>query len=202
MKNKTQLILISSFLCTAFLFISAVSPYNSWKTVEKVKIQKFKGEVIFFDHLIELTKQLNGSKIADKEMIQRLQDIHFTYPLYVARLEKKKEFMYYILRADQEKSQSPFFFEVDVVRSSEEIQLYQLLDRANYQDKLLETLPAKACRGELIYEDMEFVQRQSNKDKLVGNGIQLIPGLFTRVIPAKETKEPFIDLIESDLAKR
>ena len=56
------------------------------------------------------------------------------------------------MRPNKDKRGTPNFFDIDIVKTENEVELTQLEDRNSYVNILLKTIDAGSCRGELIYE--------------------------------------------------
>jgi len=194
---KKYLLLTSVLL---FAFKASELP-EGWIRVEETQINGEKVEVYFFDYMSKLDKlQPEYSNQKGNELIKTLQKVQFQFPAYVAKKNVAKEdsVIYYILRPNESKSESPFFFDLEIVKVSKDFPLQSLEDKAAYKERILKVTDAKGCRGALVCEHNKLIQNSPNKEKLIGSGIQITDSIFTRVIAYKEIKNTFYRLIESN----
>lgn len=184
----------------AIVSFATIDYPEGWTKVGKEKFNGQKFEVYFFDYFSKVKelepdlKNYKGSQFTDK-----LENVHFKFPLYVFSTRKEEVWKYYILRPNEAKRGTPNFFDIDIVTTEHEMGLNGFEDRSGYKNILSKTIEAKSCRGELIYEYNQMIQRNPNKNNLIGNGIPITDSIFTRVIPYQETKTQFFKSIQEDL---
>jgi hypothetical protein len=171
---------------------------KGWAKIENTRARGKRYEVFFFDYYSKLKIiQPDITKSKGARYVQKLQYVQSQFPLYVAKTETDSGFLYYILRPAKAKKEPPFIFDIDIVRSKKEYTLPSLENRNNYTTDLLKTIEAEGCVGELLYEYSQLVQSRPDKKELIGTGVRIKEGVFTRVIPYKETKAQFFKLIRS-----
>ncbi len=187
-------------IIVALLSFKAGEP-RGWAKVETRKLKTYKAEVYFFDYFSKAAEVYPDiSQFKGRAFVDKLADVHFRYPLYVAKVYLKKDTIaYYILRPDRSRKGTPFMFTIDVVKSQQEYILDQLEDTLNYVADRIKIIDAKGCRGGSIYEYNRIVQDNPDNNKLIGNGMRMTDSIITRVIPYEETANPFFRLIEADL---
>lgn len=168
------------------------------KQINKISINGNKGHLFFYDHLVALAQKTDLNNLPDSVFLKKFDDIQFTTPTYIVELKIKKTklYRYYILRANKSKQNTPFFFDLDIVQSSIKLNIDTLKNQVDYKFQLLKTIDAKGCRGATIYEHNDIAQKNPS---LIGNGIQLVKGVFVRVIPFNEIQTNFYKLIENNI---
>lgn len=179
---------------------STIEYPEGWIKVGNERLNGQKYEVYFFDYFSRV-KELEPDlrKYKGTQFTDKLENIHFRFPLYVFLAKKKSSRTYYVLRPNKDKKGTPNFFNIDIINTENEIELTQLEDRSSYTDILSKTIDANSCRGELIYEYNQFIQRNPNKGNLIGNGIPITDSVFTRVIPYEETRNQFLNSIKDNM---
>jgi hypothetical protein len=189
------------FLCIILVGYKTEKLPEGWTQIEKTKIGGEKIEIYFFDYMVRLEKlQPDYLQYKGREFTNILQKVQFQFPAYVAKRKVDRDsVIYFILRPNENKSDSPYFFDFEVVKVEKDFPLESLENKSAYKDKILKTLDAKGCRGSIVSEYNILIQNNPNKKKLIGNGIQIADSIYTRVIPYEELKKPFYKLIESAL---
>lgn len=185
---------------TALSFVTDKTP-EGWTKIKTEKEGDRKFEVYFFDYFTHLQKDQPGIfNYKGKEFTDRLQAIHDKYPLYVFKTRENDSLVYFILRSrPSAPKDTPFSLDIDIIKTAGEYELDRLEERNNYLYDLKKTIPAKSCRSSLVYEYSLIVQKDQQKKKLIGGGIAITEGIFTRVLPYEETKKQFFSSAESEL---
>lgn len=197
--SKKYFLLLSTLFFFSFM---AIKTPAGWEKIDKAKVGKEKLELYFFDYMTRLEEaRPDFSQLKGRDFTNALQQVQFRYPAYVAKrdLNKVDSVIYYVLRPDEAKSDQPFYFDLEIIKAGHDFSLDSLERKSSYENKIIKIVPAIGCRGALVYENNLLVQKNPDKDKLIGNGIQIAEGIFTRVIPFEEIKKPFLRLIESNL---
>jgi hypothetical protein len=195
--------MINYFLITVITALSFVADKmpEGWKKIKTEKVGERKFEVYFFDYFTRLQKdQPDIFNYKGTEFTNRMQVIHDKYPLYVFKTKEKDSLVYFILRTRPSASKdTPFWLDIDIIKSSTEYGLDRLEDRINYLYELKKTIPAKTCRGGLVYEYSLIIQNNPDKKKLIGGGVAITEGIFTSVLSYEETKKQFFASAEAEL---
>ena len=189
-------------ICVLFAGFKSDESSEGWIQVEKTKIAGEDFTIYFFDYLSKVEKlRPDYLQYKDQDLVNFLQKIQFLYPAYVAKrsIIQEDSAIYFILRPNEKKLDSPYPFDLEIVKTDKYFALQSLEDRATYKDKILKTLDANGCRGGLLSEYNKIIQSLQNKDEVIGNGIRITDSIFTRVVAYKEVKTPFYKLIESNL---
>ena len=146
--------------------------------------------------------QPDYTKLKGREYTNALKKVQFRFPAYAAKkreIKKEDSVLYFLLRPNESKADRPYFFDLQIVKVKKDFPIESLEDESKYKDRIIKTTDATACRGSLISEYNKAIQDNPNKDKLIGNGIQITDSIFTRVIPYSEFKNAFYRLIEANL---
>ncbi|MEI9945888.1 MAG: hypothetical protein WDN26_16915 [Chitinophagaceae bacterium] len=184
-----------------FAFKSDKLP-EGWIEIEKTKVGGEKIEIYFFDYMSKLeTIQPNYLQYKGREFTNFLQKVQFEFPAYVAKRDLKKEdsVIYFVLRPNIDKSDRPYFFDLEIVKVEKDFPINSLENKESYKYRILKTTDANGCRGSLVTEYNKIIQNNPNRAQLIGNGIQIADSIFTRVIPYEEFKKPFLKIIEANL---
>ena len=195
---KNYLLLI----CVLFAAFKTDESPEGWTQIEKTKIGGEDITIYFFDYLSRVEKlRPDYLQYKGRDLTNFLQNIQFQYPAYVAKrsLIQQDSVIYFVLRPNEKKADSPYPFDLEIVKTDKDFALQSLEDKATYKDKILKVLDANGCRGGLLSEYNKIIQSLRNKDEVIGNGIRITDSIFTRVIAYKEVKTPFYKLIESNL---
>jgi hypothetical protein len=189
-------------ICLIFFVLKTGELPVGWMQIEKTKIGREKIEVYFFDYMSRLGElQPDYLQHKGREFTDILQKVQFQFPAYVAKRKVGKEdsVIYFILRPNEAKSNGPNIFDLEIVKVNEDFPLQSLEDKMAYKDRILKITDAPGCWGSLVNEYNKIIQDSPNKEKLIGNGVQITDSIFTRVIPYKELKRFFFKLIETNL---
>lgn len=192
-------------LLLSCLFLSAFSTVKlpeGWTKVDNPKIAGQKFEVFFFDYMTRLQKlRPDIMQLKGREFTNALREIQFQYPTYVAqrKVEGQDSVMFYILRPNTAKIDRPFYYDLEIVKVEKNFCLASLESKDGYANHVTKTVDAPRCRGALVGEHNLLVQRNPNKDQMIGNGIPIADSIFTRVIPYAEVKNQFYKIIEDNL---
>lgn len=174
---------------------------EGWIKIDKAKINGDKVEIYFFDYMSKLDKiQPDYGQFKGRAFTKILQKVQFQFPAYVAKkaVPKEDSVIFFILRPNESKSASPYFFDLEIAKVHKDFPLLSLEDKTAYKDRILKTSDAPGCRGSLVSEYNKLIQNSPNKDKLIGNGIQITDSIVTRVLSYEELRKPFYKLIESN----
>jgi hypothetical protein len=190
------------FICVLLAAFKPDQSPEGWTEIEKTKIGGADITVYFFDYLSKVEKlQPDYLQYKGRDLTNFLEKIQFQYPAYVAKrsIIQEDSVIYFILRPNEKKKNTPFYFDLEIVKTHKDFALQLLEDKAAYQDKILKITDATGCRGGLLSEYNKIIQSLRNKDEIIGNGIRITDSIYTRVLPYKEIKAPLYKLIESNL---
>jgi hypothetical protein len=193
------------FLIICFLFFGGYGnniPEGWTKVEKKAAVGKTKLEVYFFDYMSRVEKlHPDFSRYKGRAFTNILEEVQFQFPCYVAKrkLAEEDSSIYYVLRPNIVKKDQPYFFDLQIVKVGEDFPLENLENTKDYEHLIIKTIYATGCRGSLVCEHNRFIQNAPDRQKLIGNGIQITDSIFTRVLPYEEIKRPFFKLIEANL---
>jgi hypothetical protein len=175
---------------------------EGWTKVETVTIASQKADIYFFDYMSKMeVREPDYRQYKGRAFTDILQKVQFQFPTYAAKMnaDKNDSVMYYLLVPNVMKADEPYYFDLRIVRVGKDFQLSNFEDSAGYSGNIVRTVPAIGCRGSLLSEHNRIIQEHPNKEKLIGNGVQITDSIFTRVIPYAESKKAFLKLIEANL---
>jgi hypothetical protein len=185
---------------TLFAFITNKLA-SGWVHIEQTTINNEKLDIYFFDYLSKLEKvQPDFIQYKGRAFTDVLKNVQFQFPAYVAKRSVHEDsVIYYILRPNIKKADNPYFYDLEIVKTGKDFPIEDLEDQALYKEHIVKLIDTVRCRGALISEYNFIIQNNPDKDKLIGNGIQIADSIYVRVLPYKEVKGAFYKLIEVNL---
>jgi len=193
-------VLISTII-VGILFSNHFLP-DGWTFIEKETIRKNRVDVYFFDYMTRLGKLKPEFKNASgRDASDMMTEVEFQFPTYIVEMSVKKNdsVYYFLLLPNPNKIQSPNWYDLVKIGYTEKVPLSTFEDSTKYKANVLSITDAVGCRGSLVYEHSYIIQASPDGKKAIGNGIQIVEGIFTRVVPYSEVKTALFRHIETTL---
>jgi hypothetical protein len=178
----------------ALCFLLTLPAFSRTRKVDDFKNGSDSVSVFFYDpleRLEEIDAGFNAKNDKDKSSI--LDEYLHKNPLYLFRLTntKTKDVRYLCIRGNPQKTNTKFFYKVEVIENAPD---NFNPSEGDYSNKIVRVVEGVNCGGTL-FENMSVFDGEENK-KFVGNGIMVF-GYFRRVQPYAEIKSSIIDIIQS-----
>lgn len=202
MKNKWFLIIIIMGIISNFTIavcLSIESADSNVIPVETFVFENYKIKVQFFDHSFDILKTPGYKKLTPREQANCWVVYQQKSAIYQFELinSENKVIRYFIVHGDPNKKNTSFMYKLESV-DAKNIEILNP-NKQDYSKHVVNTYPLKSTRG-VLFENMKMFQsKESNKD-IIGNGIQISPGIYDRVTPYTEVKDEVSKIIQEEIS--